>query len=80
MRSDLMIRWKLNELMAIERKRNKDLADAIGMTESSVSRLRKKDFMPRMKPETLNGICAFLNCQPGDLLEYVRDTQPGDAA
>jgi len=73
MRSDLMIRWKLNELMAVKRRRNKDLADAIGMTESSVSRLRKKDLMPRMKPETLNGICEFLECQPGDLLEHVPD-------
>lgn len=26
---------------------------------------------------TLNGVCSFLGCQPGDLLEYVAD-QPLD--
>ena len=76
----LMIRWKLNELMAVQRKRNKDLAAALEMTESGVSRLRAKDFMPRLNPETLNGICIFLNCQPGDLLEYVPDNGPDTAA
>ena len=76
----LMIRWKLNELMAVQRKRNKDLATALGMTESGVSRLRARDLMPRLSPETLNGICVFLDCQPGDLLEYVPDDEPDTAA
>ena len=66
-----MIRWKLNEVMARKRVRNKDLAEALGITENSVYRLRKVDQMPRLTPERLNGICMALNCQPGDLLEYV---------
>jgi len=71
MKSGLMIRWKLNEMMAVKRKKNKDLAEALGVTASSVSRLRQKDVMPRLRPETLDGICRFLACQPGDLLEWV---------
>ncbi|MEC4818858.1 MAG: helix-turn-helix transcriptional regulator [Scytonema sp. PMC 1069.18] len=68
-----VIRWKLNELMARKRVRNKDLAKTLGITENSVYRLRKVDDMPRLSPERLNGICAALNCQPGELLEYIPD-------
>lgn len=79
MRSEAMIRWKLHELMAAQRKRNKDLAQALAMSESRVSRLRKNDTMPAMKPETLNGICKFLRCQPGDLLIYEDDPDNNDS-
>lgn len=68
-----VIRWKLNELMAQRRIRNKDLAVALGITENSVYRLRRIDEMPRLSPERLNGICAVLKCQPGELLEWVSD-------
>ncbi|MEA5503919.1 helix-turn-helix transcriptional regulator [Halotia wernerae UHCC 0503] len=68
-----VIRWKLHELMAQQRVRNKDLAEGIGVTETSVYRLRKTDVMPRMSPDRLNAICQFLDCQPGDLLVYIPD-------
>jgi len=68
-----VIRWKLNEVMARRRIRNKDLAEALDITENSVYRLRKVDEMPRLTPERLNGICMALSCQPGDLLEWVPD-------
>lgn len=68
-----VIRWKLNEVMARKRIRNKDLAKGLGITETSVYRLRKTDEMPRLSPERLNGLCAAIRCQPGDLLEWVPD-------
>ena len=68
-----VIRWKLNEVMARKRIRNKDLAKALGITETSIYRLRKTDEMPRLSPERLNGLCAALKCQPGELLEWVFD-------
>ena len=67
------IRWKLHEVMAKMRMRNKDLAEALEITENSVYRLRKANDMPRLTPERLEGICATLRCQPGDLLEWVAD-------
>ena len=70
---DKVIRWKLNEVMARKRLRNKDLAAALEITENSVYRLRKVDEMPRLAPERLNGICMALDCQPGDLLKYIPD-------
>jgi putative transcriptional regulator len=77
MTADKVIRWKLNEVMARKRVRNKDLAEALGITENSVYRLRKVDEMPRLMPERLNGICKALNCQPGELLEYESDDSDG---
>ncbi|MDJ0536603.1 MAG: helix-turn-helix transcriptional regulator [Xenococcaceae cyanobacterium MO_207.B15] len=71
-----VINWKLNELMAKKRIRNKDLATALGITENSVYRLRRTDQMPRLTPERLNGICTFLECQPGELLEWTKDQYP----
>ncbi|MGK7951854.1 MAG: helix-turn-helix domain-containing protein [Xenococcaceae cyanobacterium] len=71
-----VIHWKLNELMAKKRIRNKDLAEALGITENSVYRLRRTDEMPRLTPERLNGICTFLQCQPGELLEWTLDEYP----
>lgn len=59
--------------MARRRIRNKDLAEALDITENSVYRLRKTDEMPRLSPERLDGICSVLKCQPGDLLEWVPD-------
>ncbi|OUL24247.1 transcriptional regulator [Nostoc sp. T09] len=74
---DKVIRWKLNEVMARKRVRNKDLAEALGITENSVYRLRKVDEMPRLTPERLNGICKALDCQPGELLEYLPNDDDG---
>jgi putative transcriptional regulator len=73
-----VIRWKLNEVMARKRIKSKDLAERIGITEVSLYRLRKTDEMPRLTPERLNSICRFLNCQPGELLEYELDLPDGD--
>ncbi len=73
MSENQVIRWKLNEVMARKRVKNKDLAQILCITENSVYRLRKVDEMPRLTPERLNGICQALNCQPGELLEYEPD-------
>jgi putative transcriptional regulator len=74
MHENKVIRWKLNEVMARKRIKNKDLAQMLGITENSIYRLRKVDEMPRLTPERLNGICAALSCQPGELLVYEPDS------
>ena len=71
-----VIYWKLNELMARKRIRNKDLAQALGISENSVYRLRRTDEMPRLTPERLNGLCTYLECQPGELLVWSPDDSP----
>lgn len=70
-----MIRWKLNEMMARNRVKNKDLAKALGISEVSMYKLRKVDEMPRLTPQRLEDICIYLKCQPGDLLVLEPDEE-----
>jgi putative transcriptional regulator len=67
-------------VMSKKRLRNKDLATELNITENSVYRLRKTNEMPRLTPQRLEGICAALNCQPGELLEWVPSHQPVPAS
>lgn len=75
---DTVIKWRLNEMLASQRKSSRDLAAALGVHENSVYRLRKQDRMPRLEHDTLEGICKFLECAPGDLLVIVPDEEGGD--
>jgi putative transcriptional regulator len=61
--------------MAAKRIRSKDLAEALGLTEVSVYKLRGTDNMPRLTERRLDGICRVLRCQPGDLLSWIPDEE-----
>ena len=62
----------LDVMLARRKMRSRELADAIGITEQNVS-LLKSGKVRGVRFETLEKICAVLDCQPGDLLEYVPD-------
>jgi putative transcriptional regulator len=49
--------------------RSKELAEKIGITEANLS-LLKSGKVKGVRFETLEKICAALECQPGDLLEF----------
>lgn len=49
--------------------RGRDLAARIGITEQNLS-LLKSGKVKGVRFETLERLCAALDCQPGDLLEY----------
>ena len=66
---------RLDVMLALRKVRSKDLADAIGITEANLS-LLKSGKVKGIRFGTLEAICQQLQCQPGDLLEYV----PADAA
>jgi putative transcriptional regulator len=76
-----LIRWKLNELMARHRITNKALGALIERHETSVSRLRSADTMPRLDGNDLERICKALSDLSGDritsadLLEHHIDFQ-----
>ena len=65
-----LIRWKLRQVMADRRMTNKRLSELMGVTPTSISRL-KGDKMPRLTDEMLAGLCHALNCTPSDLIEYI---------
>lgn len=59
----------LDILLAKKKMRSKDLAAAIGITEQNLSILRSNR-AKAIRFSTLAKICAELECQPGDILEY----------
>jgi putative transcriptional regulator len=63
----------LDVMLARRKMRSKELAERIGITEQNVS-LLKSGKIKGIRFETLERICAVLDCQPGDLLEYRADT------
>jgi putative transcriptional regulator len=67
-----MIVVQLDVMLAKRKMRSKELAEKIGITEANLS-LLKSGKVKGVRFETLEKICAVLECQPGDLLEYRRD-------
>jgi len=61
-------------MMAKNKIRSKDLAEAIGITEQNLSIL-KTGKAKAIRLVTLDAICRALNCQPGDILEYRDDVK-----
>jgi putative transcriptional regulator len=59
------------DVMLAKRKiRSKELAEAIGITEQNLSIL-KTGKAKAIRFATLDAICKYLECQPGDILEHV---------
>ena len=50
-----------------------ELADRVGMTLANLSIL-KTGKARAIRFSTLESICAALDCQPGDLLDYVEES------
>jgi putative transcriptional regulator len=65
---------RLDVMLALRKVRSRELAQFVGITESNLS-LLKSGRVRGVRFETLGKICAFLDCQPGDLLAYVADEE-----
>jgi len=66
-----MIRVDLDVMLARRKMRSKELAERIGITEQNVS-LLKSGKVKGVRFDTLEKICEALDCQPADILEYVK--------
>lgn len=62
----------LDVMLAKRKKRSNELAQFVGITEQNVS-LLKSGKVKGVRFSTLEKICEFLNCQPGDLLAYEKE-------
>lgn len=60
----------LDVVLALRKVRSKELAEAIGITESNLS-LLKSGKVKGVRFGTLAAICRYLDCKPGDILDYV---------
>lgn len=70
-----MIKVKLAVLLAQKEMKLKDLEEKTGIALNNLSVL-KTGKAKAIRFSTLEEICRALDCQPGDLLEYV----PGETA
>lgn len=59
----------LDVMMAKRKVSSKELANAIDITEANLS-LLKRGKVKGVRFNTLEAICDYLECQPGDILEY----------
>lgn len=65
----------LDVMLARRKMRSRELAERVGITEQNIS-LLKSGKVRGVRFDTLELICAALQCQPGDLLEYRPDDAP----
>jgi putative transcriptional regulator len=63
---------RLDLMMARRKIRSNVLARAIGITEANLS-LLKSGKVKGIRFSTLEAICKALDCQPGDILEFIPD-------
>lgn len=63
---------RLDRMMADRKILLKDLADEIGISNVNLSKL-KNGKVSAIRFSTLEAICEALDCQPGDILEYVSE-------
>ena len=63
---------RLDQVMSNRKIRLLELADKIGITYANLSNL-KNGKVTAIRFTTLERICKELNCQPGDILEYLDD-------
>ena len=62
----------LDVMLAKRKVKSKELAAHVGITEQNLS-LLKSGKVKGIRFSTLEAICAYLECQPGDILEYRPD-------
>lgn len=60
-------------MLAKRKMRLNELSERVGITQSNLSIL-KQGKAKAIKISTLNTICDILDCQPGDILEYKRES------
>ena len=67
-----MIRIKLDVMMAKRKMSLNRLSELVGVTPANLSIL-KNEKGKAIRFTTLDALCQALNCQPGDLLEYMEE-------
>ena len=66
---------QLDVMLARRKVKSRDLAEFVGITEANMS-LFKQGRVKGVRFETLEKVCEYLQCQPGELLVYRPDAEP----
>ncbi|MEL1244705.1 helix-turn-helix transcriptional regulator [Flavobacterium sp. DGU11] len=62
----------LDVMLAKRKMRSNELADKVGITTANLSIL-KTGKAKAIRFSTLEAICEVLDCQPGDIMEFVEE-------
>lgn len=73
----MAIKINLDVEMAKQKKGLTELANEVDITLANLSIL-KNNKAKAVRLSTLNSICKALHCQPGDILEYVEDSNSSE--
>lgn len=76
MNEDMAIVVNLDVMMAKRKMSVTELANKVDITMSNLSIL-KNNKAKAVRFTTLDAICRALDCQPGDILEYVKEEDDG---
>lgn len=63
---------RLDRVLADKKMKLNDLADKVGISNVNLSNL-KTGKVKAIRFSTLEAICKILDCQPGDIMEFVPD-------
>lgn len=63
---------RLDEVMANKHIKLTELAREVGITNANMSNL-KNGKVKAIRFSTLDKICEYLDCQPGDIITYEKD-------
>ena len=67
-----MIVIRIDVMLAKRKMSVTELTERVGLTMANIS-LLKNGKVKAIKLSTLEKICEVLDCQPGDILEYVKE-------
>ena len=71
-RDSIMIKFKVKVMLAIREMTQKDLAEKTGIRPPTISAICNNS-AKHLPIDALNKMCEVLDCQPSDLMEYVKD-------
>ena len=63
---------RLDRIMADRKMSLNELSERVGVSNVNLSKI-KTGKISAVRFSTLNAICQALDCQPGDILEYIPD-------
>ena len=69
-----MIKFKLKVMLAMRDMTQKELAERTGIRPPTISAICVGS-VKQLPIEALDKICEVLDCQPADLMEFVKDAE-----
>ena len=69
-----MIKFKVKVLLAMKDMTQKELAEKTGIRPPTVSAICT-GAVKHLPVDALEKLCDVLDCQPGDLMEYIKESE-----